>query len=241
MAIQTDTLAETDTDAILFWKYIGVRDAEDAHTLTTGSLSDLPNIYQGTAVWRAWDDYVLYTLQSKLSDYSDLGTGPSISYAKMRVRGPSLFESVFVFDHVMARLKRTADAGDERAFLQVENSINWETRSPEDVLQGVQLALAAGAHLAARRIASQGASRFPNDEEIQKYARVLAPPRVVKEEDSTRSDLRANRDWLKVHRNEYQGEWVALHNGELFGTAPTLAELKDHIDGDEGVFFIKVY
>jgi hypothetical protein len=241
MVIQTDTLTETDIDAILFWNCVDVRDAEDAHTTTTGSVSDLPYIDQGTDVWRAWDDDVFYTLQNKSSDYGDLGTGPSILYTKMRLRGPSPFESIFVLDHVMVRLKRAADAGDERAFLRVENSINWETRLPEDVLYGVQLALAAGAHLAARRIASRGASRFPNDEEIRKYARVLSPPKVVKEEASARSDLRANRDWLQVHRNEYQGKWVALHNGQLFGTAPTLAKLKDYIDSNEGVFFIKVY
>jgi hypothetical protein len=239
MTIQTNALANIADLPVIPWKYVGMRDSEDARATTSGSLSDLPNIYQDTAGWYLWED-ILFSFQYEPFDYENGETGTSISDEKVQVRGAVPIK-VVVFDESMARLKRAADAVDERAFLQAENSIDWETRSPEEIIQGVQFALAAGAHFFARRIASQGAARFPNDEQIQKYARVLAPPRILSKEAPPRSDLKANRDWLKAHRNEYQGQWVALHDGELLGAAHSLGELKDQIDNTEEIFFTKVY
>ncbi|MEW6718335.1 MAG: hypothetical protein AB1345_12660 [Chloroflexota bacterium] len=239
MTIQTDSLLNSD-NPLIPWKYVGVRDTEDARTTTSGSLSNLPNIYQGTTGWHLWEDDILYSFIYDPFDYKNVGTGTCIIEEKVQVRGPVTFRIV-VFDESMVRLQRAANAGDEHAFLQAENAIDWETRPPKEILQGVQFALAAGAHLAARRIASQGASRFPNDEQIQRYVRVLAPPRIVSKETSPRSDLKANRDWLQAHRNEYQGQWIALRNGELLGAAQSLRELKDQVGNTEKIFFMKVY
>lgn len=229
MVIQKTTSARNYTHPALIRNFV-IRDAEDAREMTSGSLSDLPDIDQGTAVRSNWEEF------QERTDIGDVSAGATMVSPKAEVHSWVQIEAVSL-DHQMAQLQRAADAGDERAYLHAENAIDWEERSAEDVLRGIRFALAAGAHLAASRIASQGASQFPQSKEVQRYARVLAPARVIKEEAASRSDLRANRDWLQTHRGEYQGKWVAIKNGNLLGTALSLSELRNQIQDNEEVFF----
>lgn len=236
MVIQRTTSARIDNHHALLMalgKYV-VRDAEDAREITSGSLSDLPNIDQGTAIWSNWEEF------QEPNDIGDVGAGTSMVSPKVKAHHLMQVETISL-DRQMAQLKHAADAGDERTFLRAESSIDWENRSAEDVLRGIRFALAAGAHQAAQRIASRGVTLYPDHSEIKKFAHVLAPPKILKKEGFPRSDLRANRDWLKSHRNEYQGQWVALHDGELMGYSQTLAELRKKVVGDEKMFFIRVY
>ena len=43
-------------------------------------------------------------------------------------------------------------------------------------------------------------------------------------------DFPLNMEWLRQHRNEYRGEWVALHKGRLIAHSKDGAELDKAID-----------
>jgi hypothetical protein len=141
----------------------------------------------------------------------------------------------------MARMESAAATGDERAFLAAKDALDWETRPAEDFLRAVQLALSAGAHMAARNLAAQGAARHPNDANLQKYARILAPPRVLRSDAPPHPGLRANRDWLMTCGDKYRGQWVALHQGTLLGAADSLAALKELIGDTNNILLTKVF
>lgn len=74
------------------------------------------------------------------------------------------------------------------------------------------------------KIATEGLEHYPDHTELQKYAYILAPPKVrVVPRDRSR-DVQADIDWIKQNRVEYQGRWVAIKNGQL------LASGKSHDD-----------
>jgi len=141
----------------------------------------------------------------------------------------------------LADMESAAATGDERAFLVAKDLIDWETRPAEDFLRAVQLALSAGAHMAARNLAAQGAARHPNDANLQKYARILAPPRVLRSDAPPHPGLRANRDWLMTCGDKYRGQWVALRQGVLLGAADSLAALKELIGDTSNILPTKVF
>jgi hypothetical protein len=111
---------------------------------------------------------------------------------------------------------------------------------PEDFIRDIQQALRKGEFTAARRLAVEGATRYPTHPELQKYAHILAPPRVIRSNVPPTSSVRANRDWLKAHRKDYEGHWVALRNGELVGCADSLDTLMEHVNETDGVLLTKV-
>ena len=152
--------------------------------------------------------------------------------------GPAV---VLAEDDAMASLESAATAGDERAFLAAKDMVDWETRPAADFLRAVQLALSAGAHMAARNLAAQAAVRYPDDADLQKYARVLAPPRVLRSDAPPHPGLRANRDWLMTCGDKYRGQWVALRQGKLLGAADSLAALKELIGDTNDILLTKVF
>lgn len=142
-------------------------------------------------------------------------------------------------ERVMFRLEDAAKARDARAFLDVLGSIRWENSRSSDWIRITRLALEAGAHSAARRVATEGARLHPGDSELQKYARILAPPTVVSKKVPPDPKRRANREWLKTHGGEYRGRWVAIRDGKLVAAAKSLAELRKQLDSTEGVLLTK--
>jgi len=128
-------------------------------------------------------------------------------------------------DEEMAALEAAAEAKDELAFLNAQKGINWDHHSAEDFDRAVDLALMAGTFMAARHLSKEGTERFPEHAELQRMAHILAPPiaRVVKGVHNT--TWKADREWLKMHWDDYRGLWVALYNGELLGAEETLDDL----------------
>ncbi len=99
--------------------------------------------------------------------------------------------------------------------------------APDAIIGAIKQAFETDKPRLAERLAKEGAERYPEHVELQKYAQVLAPP-IVKAVSSTpesRATVKANRQWLKAHRNEYVGHWIALKNGELLHVSPTFDEL----------------
>jgi hypothetical protein len=134
-------------------------------------------------------------------------------------------------DDEMALLTVASEKVDELAFIQAANTIDWSRRSTEDYLRAVRLALSAGAYVMASKLSAQGAAQYPGYSELQKFARLLAPPKILPNTEPPNPTLRLNRDWLMAHGIEYRGRWVALKAGQLLGQAPTLSELIE-ITGD---------
>ena len=144
-------------------------------------------------------------------------------------------------DDKMTRLEAAAQAGDEPAFLAVQKTIDWEQRPPQDYIRAIQWALSIGAYLIARQLSSQGAERHPQHTELQKYARILAPPKVTRSDLPPDPTLRTNRDWLKTHRDAFKGQWVALHNGQSLGSAASLKSLTAQLGDTTDILLTKVF
>lgn len=125
----------------------------------------------------------------------------------------------------MITLQTAAEAKDEYAFGIALQAMDWAKRPPADFLRAVDLALMAGAYLAARRLATQGASQYPNQPELQQLAQLLAPPQVTAGTGGPQVGVEANRMWLRTHWEEYRGQWVALRYGQLLGVADSLDAL----------------
>lgn len=125
----------------------------------------------------------------------------------------------------MAALQTAAEAKDELAFLNAQKGINWDHHPAEDFDRAVDLALMAGAFMAARHLASDGAERFPEHAELQKIVHILAPPKATVVKGVHNTTWKADREWLKTHWDEYRGQWVALYNGQLLGAAENLDAL----------------
>jgi len=140
----------------------------------------------------------------------------------------------------MAFLEIVAEIGDEAAFVRAIGQIDWLQRPAADFVRAVHLALAAGAHLLARRLAAQGAKLYPDHREVQKMARILAPPRVLRTNLPSDTSVRANLEWLRAHAAEFRGQWVALKDGAFLASAPTARELKGQLPTTDGLFLTRV-
>jgi hypothetical protein len=144
-------------------------------------------------------------------------------------------------DKAMAHLAELADRRDEAGFASALQAMDWSSRPAGEVLRAVQLALMAGAFLGARRLSQDGADRYPAHAELQRYARVLAPPRVIARNLPPRPDLRANHDWMKREADAYRGQWIALRNGELLGTASSFDALADQFPDPRDILLTKIF
>ncbi|MGH9762879.1 MAG: response regulator, partial [Blastocatellia bacterium] len=101
-------------------------------------------------------------------------------------------------DSEMEVLEAAAESQDEYRFVQAVKTLDWRSRTGRDVLVATRLALKAGAYITARELSAMGAELFPDDAELQRFALVLAPPKVVAMRPAQGSGIRANRDWLKA-------------------------------------------
>ncbi|MGD2158114.1 MAG: DUF5678 domain-containing protein [Anaerolineales bacterium] len=230
---------DRNIDGILATRLTGKQHIEDALSITDYRLFVPPSGYPGTADWQIWYGDIQYPIQGDPIDYDPSATGTAVDGGNIQIRGPMAFE-VITDDNQMAQLKDAAEAGDEGAYLQVAKNMIWGNRPPEDFIRGIKLAFAAGAHKYAQLLANEGSKRHPDHQELRKYAKILAPPEVIQSNLPPDSTLQSNRSWLKTHRNEYKGQWVALQNGKLLGSALTLRELKKLIDRREGILFTRV-
>jgi len=125
----------------------------------------------------------------------------------------------------LARLEAAAATNEESVFIEAYRTLNWAIEPASSYVRGVYLALASGAHLVARKLAAEGAERFPDHRELQKMATILAEPTVRRGTGAADPGLLANRDWLRSHREEYKGRWVALRAGQLLGVAESVEQL----------------
>ena len=142
----------------------------------------------------------------------------------------------------MTSLEIAAAEGDERAFLRATDQIDWSLRSAGDFVRAVRLALAAGAHMMARILATEGHSLRPEHAELAKMARILAPPRVLRDDLPPDPSVARNQTWMRSQGAKYKGQWVALSDGKLLAAAPSASELSTKLarPSFEGLFVTRV-
>lgn len=137
-------------------------------------------------------------------------------------------------------LRLAAEANDEKRFVVAMRDVNWSQLSSTDFFDAVHLALKAGAHLTARRLATEGVRRYPHDSGLQKMYQLLRAPQVLNAHLPSVSSLTANRHWMQAHAAKYRGQWVALKDGELVASALTVYELKARVEDLKEYFITKV-
>jgi len=116
--------------------------------------------------------------------------------------------------------------------------------TPTEFLLAADSEINQGNWQAAWELANQGLKQFPNHTELQKYARILAPPKITSSVDrGGHPEIKANRDWLKHNRIEYRGRWVAIKNGELLTSGENLDEIVKQIGEikNTGILVTPVY
>jgi hypothetical protein len=99
-------------------------------------------------------------------------------------------------------------------------------------LEAIRLAISSEFIGVARELASTGAERRPNNQELQNTWRVIRPPEVISVNtgrlDPHQGD---NWRWLRENTEKFWGKWVAIRAGELVSSADTFAGLKERLGG----------
>lgn len=75
---------------------------------------------------------------------------------------------------------------------------------------------------AARSLLAALLDRWPQSPRVQYWARVLAPPEVSIVEGQTTRSFDREHEWLRQHRREYPGCWIAVHADRLIAADPDL-------------------
>jgi hypothetical protein len=129
-------------------------------------------------------------------------------------------------------LEESARAGDRQTFNQLAEGIDWATRPPDELARTIDLALQLELATLAIELAQQAGRLFPTHERLQRAARVLAAPVVIRKHPAQAAGLRESRAWLRKHAAEYRGRWVAVREGKLLGVAESLAAMKSLVGSE---------
>ena len=114
--------------------------------------------------------------------------------------------------------------------------------APDALVQAIRQALGTGEAGRARQLALEGAQHYPAHTELQRYARVLAPPttQVVPASPASRASVKANGAWLHAQRTAYHGRWVALRDGVLVQDADAFEALVAAVGDTTGLLLTRV-
>jgi hypothetical protein len=140
----------------------------------------------------------------------------------------------------LTRLEEAANLGDEQTFIKTLREIKWWKARPADFARAINLSIKAGLPRAARHVAGEGMKYYPGEVEIQEYARLFAPAKVLLDSVHS-SNQNANIAWLKAHGGEYRGKWVALKDGQFLGAEVKLKELIQKIGNIADVMLTPSY
>jgi hypothetical protein len=202
-------------------------------------------LYTGTGPVFSYESFALYD-ETQVQEAKEqqrpryalgAGTGPNISCRFFGLRNETKYQED---EGIVDLLRIAADSGDEDSFVRAMQFVDWSGCSTKGFVDAVYLALKAGAHLAARNLATEGAQRYPQSPSLQKMSRLLSPPRVLRTNLPPVPYLGANKEWMQNHAVEYRGRWVALREGKLVASAPTARELKAQVKAFEGILVTRV-
>lgn len=144
-------------------------------------------------------------------------------------------------DMQMAKLAVAAEVVDTQAFLVAYRQVDWQNRPVQDYLAATRMALAVGAYLTAREISAKGAALYPKQGDLVKLAHILSAPDVICTDLPAVPTLALDHQWLRAHRQDYRGKWVALSEGKLIGVGDSFSALTEQITPQPDILFTKVY
>jgi Tfp pilus assembly protein PilF len=165
---------------------------------------------------------------------------PDLDVVRRKVEELARDRDAFRASRLPKELYAAANELEEARFERLVRPIDKAVWSGASFEEAVRLALRAGALPIARDLARQGAERFPENTRLRNAVATLAPPTARSVAHNSRSDRRADRDWIEAHRDEYGGQWVALRNGALVAAASDPTRLVELLGAERDVFLTKV-
>jgi hypothetical protein len=100
--------------------------------------------------------------------------------------------------------------------------------SAEEYVELVRSLLANGEAGAARRVAAEGAARFPDHPWLEKTDRVINPKAIIATSGGAPERTREFA-WLRENSARYRGNWVALLGDRLLASGRELANVFQEI------------
>ncbi|MFB2892789.1 DUF5678 domain-containing protein [Aerosakkonemataceae cyanobacterium BLCC-F50] len=97
--------------------------------------------------------------------------------------------------------------------------------TPEEYINAADRELDRYDWKAAWQIATEGLKHYPEHQELQKYAYILAPAKITTVDRGGHPEIQADHEWIKKNIAEYRGRWVALKNGKLLASGNDLDEI----------------
>ncbi len=132
-------------------------------------------------------------------------------------------------DTLVADLRAAAEKNARSAFVDLVEKTDWPSRTPEELREALDLSLSLDMVPLARELANLGTQLFPENKIFARAAYVIAPPQVIGTRPADPIKLEPSRKWLRENAGQYPGAWVAVREGKLLGTAPTLKKLHEII------------
>lgn len=136
-------------------------------------------------------------------------------------------------------LEKAARNSNEEDFMYAVEKIDWTQKSAIAFVRAARLALSVGVYLIARRLAERGTKLHPHHTELQKMARIFAPPRLISTAPAQIA-VKANDEWLRDHATEYRGQWVAIKAGKLLAKGRSVKELNEQIEDTSDILLTRL-
>jgi len=107
-----------------------------------------------------------------------------------------------------------------------ELSLLVEQMSDAEILKLLADSLSTGRVNFTERIVKALAGRDLQSPELKRFVATFAPARIcVLPSGQTEKDANANGRWCRENRSLFAGQWVALHDGKLLVSGPSLKEV----------------
>ncbi len=110
---------------------------------------------------------------------------------------------------------------------------------PENFIKMIREALEEGDYQKARQLAFQAVEKYPEEEQVLKYAYLLAPPMVILGNPPP-EDRHLYREWLKTNHFKYRKRWVALWKGQFLAEAEGSDDLKEQVGKSENIVMVSI-
>lgn len=123
-----------------------------------------------------------------------------------------------------------AKENDIDQFIEAVTNLDLENFPSQSIIRIIDLALSIGLVKLPQQLAQRAKQIYPDDKEIVKYQKILAPPKIINSNLPPYPPAELNVKWLKEFRNEYKGKWVALKDGILLASAVSFEELKSKVE-----------
>jgi hypothetical protein len=150
---------------------------------------------------------------------------PSVDQPPIKVLNAADLEST---------LEQTAREGNSHQFAKVIGSVDFGDYPAGTIAHAIGLALQLDLGRIAIELAQTGMRLYPDDDRLQKAARVLKKPEVLGTRPATGKGLDKSHVWLQKHAEQYHGKWVAVRAGKLLASADSFNALKASLPTTSG-------